>query len=254
MMKNVEPQIKTRYLVQDEIVFDPFRNEIVFGDASYKLAYSDTKVLHLLINSNGSEVTREEIINYAWHGRIVTEASLTTSISTLRKILRACNINEDGILTVPKIGYKFTLDVKVISFDEGMPLTPNETAVEIKNNKYKSIQWFNLLLALFILAFTFLSITPSPLENNNFISSEYKNINVKLDNKQYRLLVKRNEVLPKYLNKLVLLSPENSFVFFSEEKGVINLSYFFKNKSKTYTFEKQDIERASEVIYETIDD
>lgn len=257
MMENVDSQMNNYYLIQGRAKFDAFRNEIVYGDSSYKLAYSDAKVLFLLINANSGEVTRESILEYAWQGRVVTEASLTTSISNLRKILRACDINEDGILTVPKVGYKLTLDIKMLSSNVNEGPLSKATFVQSENKYHsiiKKIPLFNFLFAFFIFLFAFYDVFSAPPRSTDFISSEYQKINKGFNGKQYKLLVRRNHPLPEYLTKFILLSPGNSFIYFREEGKVVSLSYFFNKKSKAYTFKKSDLERAYEVVHDTIND
>lgn len=70
------------------------------------LGFSPSRLLELLIKSPDLIVTRQEILEYAWPKRIVTQNSLNQAISKLRELL-GDEQDKQIIQTVPRQGYRF---------------------------------------------------------------------------------------------------------------------------------------------------
>ncbi|HET7400838.1 MAG TPA: winged helix-turn-helix domain-containing protein, partial [Usitatibacter sp.] len=62
-------------------------------------------VLMALIDRRGRLVTKDELLDIAWQGRVVEENNLQVQISTLRKHLGA-----HAVVTIPGLGYRFALE------------------------------------------------------------------------------------------------------------------------------------------------
>lgn len=69
-------------------------------------------LLVFLVQNRGHLITKDELMNVVWRGRVVEDNNLTVTISGLRKAL-----DEEGteayIQTIPKRGYRFTSHVVV---------------------------------------------------------------------------------------------------------------------------------------------
>lgn len=71
-----------------------------------RLGRKDISVLHMLIKSNGTLVTRNQLLDDVWSGRIVTDNVLTVSISNIRKALKLIHpVGDELIVTINGIGY-----------------------------------------------------------------------------------------------------------------------------------------------------
>src|SRR6516162_9914982 len=81
---------------------------ITLGDRAFD-------VLMTLIEASGEVVSKDELLNQVWQGRIVEENRLATEISALRKALGA---DRDLIRTVAGRGYQFTGEIRVRSEGE----------------------------------------------------------------------------------------------------------------------------------------
>ncbi len=79
-------------------------------------------VLALLVERSGHLLEREELLSTVWTDSFVEEANLTVSISALRKALGERADGHQYIETVPKRGYRFVADVKVIEAEEDLVL------------------------------------------------------------------------------------------------------------------------------------
>ncbi|QCG47281.1 winged helix-turn-helix domain-containing protein [Aeromonas schubertii] len=106
------------YLLESCIAFNSVLSELSQNGENIKLAYTESKTLLLLIQHVGEIVSREQITEYSWSGRIVTDSSLAKSISNVRKALRELGLEDDVIITVPRIGYR--LICKVIKMEESI--------------------------------------------------------------------------------------------------------------------------------------
>lgn len=112
---SIQEPLDGSYLIDGKVLFNVVLNEITYEDKQFKLAYTESKTLLLLIHHLGDIVARERIIEYGWGGRVVSDASLAKSISNLRKVLRECTLDDESILTVPRVGYRFTLSAELRS-------------------------------------------------------------------------------------------------------------------------------------------
>lgn len=76
------------------------------AESRVELGYSGSRLLERLLQTPGEVVTREELIAYAWPGRVVGQGSLNQQIYTLRQTL-SDETSRDIIQTLPRRGYQF---------------------------------------------------------------------------------------------------------------------------------------------------
>ena len=74
-----------------------------------KLRPKPFRVLLYLHNHNGRCVSKDELFSECWNGAIVSDQSLTNTISTLRKSLKTIGIKNTKLTTVSKAGYLLSL-------------------------------------------------------------------------------------------------------------------------------------------------
>ncbi len=67
-------------------------------------------LLAMLVTNTGGLVTKQELLDRIWIGRVVEEGNLHVNISTLRKAL-----GKHAIATVARHGYRFTLPVEMVT-------------------------------------------------------------------------------------------------------------------------------------------
>jgi DNA-binding winged helix-turn-helix (wHTH) protein len=73
------------------------------------LGFSGSRLLARLLQEPGEVVTREELMSFAWPGRVVGQGSLNQQIYTLRQIL-GDEKDRAIILTLPRRGYQINPD------------------------------------------------------------------------------------------------------------------------------------------------
>ncbi|MCY9825497.1 transcriptional regulator [Vibrio chagasii] len=91
-----------------------------------KLRPKPFRVLLYLHNHNGRCVSKDELFSECWNGAIVSDQSLTNTISTLRKSLKTIGIKKTKLTTVSKAGY---LLEKISNEELPEPHLPTETSL-----------------------------------------------------------------------------------------------------------------------------
>ena len=75
--------------------------------------------LLMLVQSSGHVLTKDELIRSLWPDSFVEENILTQHISALRRVLGQGSTGQEYIETVPKLGYRFLVEVREIGGNSG---------------------------------------------------------------------------------------------------------------------------------------
>ncbi|MDH5631580.1 MAG: winged helix-turn-helix domain-containing tetratricopeptide repeat protein [Gammaproteobacteria bacterium] len=102
----------TPFFISDWLV-EPSLGRISRGEDMVKLEPKVVEVLLRLAQEPGEVVSREQLENDVWHGRIVGYDSLATTIIKLRKAFDDDSRNPAIIETVPKRGYRLIAHVSI---------------------------------------------------------------------------------------------------------------------------------------------
>lgn len=94
----------------EKIIFDKFSCTVSRGEQKRKIGSKDALVLEFLFISGNEGAAKNDILAFAWQGVVVTDASLSKSISSLRAALNELNPGVEVIITIPRIGYKIDQD------------------------------------------------------------------------------------------------------------------------------------------------
>ena len=82
-----------------------------FKDSPCKLPVKAVELLCVLIESDGSVVTKDELLNKIWQNSFVEEGVLPQNVYLLRKIFKEHGVTDNLIQTVPRRGYRFAGEV-----------------------------------------------------------------------------------------------------------------------------------------------
>jgi len=93
--------------------FDESRFELEVAGAVVELELKPLQVLGQLLAHAGEVVSREELLEEIWAGRMTVEHVLTNAVAKLRKALG--QTDGERILTVPRIGYRLTGSVEKVA-------------------------------------------------------------------------------------------------------------------------------------------
>ena len=92
-------------------LLDPARRELTHADVGpVTLSARAFDVLVCLVCNPGTPVSRRDLLDTVWQGRIVDENNLAKAVASLRKAL-----GEEFIVTVPRQGYQFVAPVRTES-------------------------------------------------------------------------------------------------------------------------------------------
>jgi cholera toxin transcriptional activator len=86
-------------------------------ESTLDLGFSGSRVLERLLKVPGEVVSREELMAYAWEGRVVSQGSLNQQIYTLRQAL--FDAGNQIIQTLPRRGYLF--NPQYLNADQAQP-------------------------------------------------------------------------------------------------------------------------------------
>lgn len=117
-----------------QVRFHPLRFQLSLIQADQEerieLGFSGSKVLERLLQSPGEVVSRDELLQYAWHDRVVSQGSLNQQIYTLRQLLHD-ERQREIIQTLPRRGYMFNPGylLQITHETEPVPASAEEPAV-----------------------------------------------------------------------------------------------------------------------------
>ena len=95
-----------RYLF-DEYVLDTDRRELHRGADAVSVAPQVFDILDYLIGNRERVVSKDDLMNAIWKGRIVSEAALATRINGVRTAVGDCGEAQRLIKTIPRKGFRF---------------------------------------------------------------------------------------------------------------------------------------------------
>ena len=131
-------------------------HRVFHGDQSRHLEPKAVHVLYQLALCAGETVSRQELMDKVWHGRVVIDDALTRIISQLRLTFNDSKTRQI-IQTVPKKGYRLSADVTWLTRQEFIKLstkhsTASGSASSFNKGKVAALIMSSLIVALLIFA------------------------------------------------------------------------------------------------------
>ena len=96
----------------DEFRIDPAKRQLLREGELVPLYSKAFELLLLLVESNGRDLSKEEILETIWPGQILEESNLTVNISAVRKALGEKAAHPRFLVTIPGRGYRFVARVR----------------------------------------------------------------------------------------------------------------------------------------------
>lgn len=103
--------IEVRFSFED-YVLDPDRRELTHGSEAIAMGPQVFDLLVYLVEHRERVVSKDELLNAVWSGRIVSESTLTSHINAVRKTVRDNGADQRLIRTVARKGLRFIGEVK----------------------------------------------------------------------------------------------------------------------------------------------
>jgi adenylate cyclase len=119
---------ESRFFIFGDFRFEvPARRLLRIGDdgatTPIPLGLRAAEILLVFLERPGELITKNEIMEAVWRDTVVEESNLTVQISALRRALDVDGASETCIQTVPRRGYRFTLQVIEKTEPEGEALS-----------------------------------------------------------------------------------------------------------------------------------
>ena len=108
-----------------ELRVDPSTRQIECHDRRETLEPRVMQVLVALARANGRIVTRDELIDWCWGGRIVGEDAINRAIFRLRSVASDIGGGSFGIETITKVGYRLISRPNVDTFRASSAASPS---------------------------------------------------------------------------------------------------------------------------------
>ncbi|WP_448950675.1 winged helix-turn-helix domain-containing tetratricopeptide repeat protein [Labrys neptuniae] len=113
-------------------VLDASQGTLLRDDAPVALGHRGLKLLTALAGRPGEILGKAELMDAAWPGTAVEEGNLTVQIAQLRKLLGPAADGGDWIVTVPRVGYRFTGAVEPLGAAARKPvLAPGKPSIAV---------------------------------------------------------------------------------------------------------------------------
>jgi DNA-binding winged helix-turn-helix (wHTH) protein/TolB-like protein/Flp pilus assembly protein TadD len=96
----------------DGFIVDPNRRVLLRYGQSIQLTAKAFDLLLALVESQGRELSKEELMERIWTNQIVEDANLTVTMANLRKALGEKASDHRFIVTIPGKGYRFVATVR----------------------------------------------------------------------------------------------------------------------------------------------
>jgi len=105
-----------------------------------------TQLLHYLLENRGRIVTRDELNEHLWDGRIVSDAALSTQVRAVRRALGDDRSTQKFVKTYPRRGFAFAAPVEIVPGRQG-----TDTGSRILGPGRPTWMW--IAASVFVLAF-----------------------------------------------------------------------------------------------------
>src|SRR4029077_4528022 len=96
----------------EDFVLDPDRRELRRRDALIEVQPQVFDLLQYLVANRDRVVSKDDIIEAVWGGRIVSESTLTSRINAVRKAVGDSGEEQSLIRTIQRKGFRFIGEVK----------------------------------------------------------------------------------------------------------------------------------------------
>jgi TolB-like protein/Tfp pilus assembly protein PilF len=96
----------------NEYVLDPERRELMRGSEAVALGPQVFDLLLYLVRNREHVVSKDELLDEVWGGRIVSESTLTSHINAARKAIGDSGQEQRLIRTIARKGFRFIGDIK----------------------------------------------------------------------------------------------------------------------------------------------
>ncbi len=168
-----------RFLI-GQLTFDSASRELCYGTERLYLEPQAYQLLVLFIAAEQGQLSRDQMIEQLWAGRVVSESAINKSVSLLRKAFAQLDPDTPYIETLPKVGYRLCqpLTAEAVAAEPvqqqpnpalaealSIPTLAVPAKVEVKGTGIKTKLILGLLWTsplLFFVLWFFITLAPPP--------------------------------------------------------------------------------------------
>ena len=110
-------------LTFSDIEIDPAKGEVRRDGQPVAVAPRVVSLLHLLAANADRMVTKNEIVDKVWHGRVISDSAISTSIKEARQAIGDSGARQDLIRTLHGQGFRCVAEVRILPPAAPLPLT-----------------------------------------------------------------------------------------------------------------------------------
>ena len=115
----------------EECLCDLDRRELTCGSEAIAVGPQVFDLLAYLLQNRTRVVSKEELIDAVWGGRIVSESTLTSHINAVRKAIEDSGEEQRLVRTIARKGYRFVGEVRESDVSERPnPTRPSDSAAQ----------------------------------------------------------------------------------------------------------------------------
>ena len=207
---------------------DTLKFKLIFAGKAKAIEPKDFDLIVYLIKNRHRTVTREEIFNAVWQGKIVCDSTLSNHIKSIRKILGDNGEEQSLISTIRGRGYQFIATIKEIPDKDNFIF---QSTSSIKTTQ-KVLTFIFLLLAAILI---FSNLDAPEINKNSIAVLPFLNLSGDPDNEYFSDGVS-NAILNALssVEGLHVISHSSSFRFKDTQ---INISDVAEQLGVTYVLE-----------------
>jgi TolB-like protein/cytochrome c-type biogenesis protein CcmH/NrfG len=113
-------------------VLDSGAGTLLRNGVPVAVGYRGVRLLAALVGRPGEILSKTELMDAAWPGTAVEEGNLTVQIAQLRKLLGPAADGGEWIVTVPRVGYRFTGAIEQLGDAKRKPLPlPDKPSIAV---------------------------------------------------------------------------------------------------------------------------
>ena len=120
------------HLLFKDCVLDPERRELMRASRSISIGPQVFDVLLYLVENRDRVVSKDDLLQAVWDGRIVSESTVTSHINAVRKAIGDTGDEQNLVKTVPRKGFRFVGEVREASGINGAA-TPSPGDVQARS-------------------------------------------------------------------------------------------------------------------------
>lgn len=119
------------------VVLDVLRNTIFIDGESNPLSKNECFLIKYLYERQGASISKDELTQHCWPGRVVSATSLPVAIKHIRDVLKKIK-NEEIIKTHKGEGYSFLpgiIEIKIIDSHPGGGVVNTKNTIKTRHQK-----------------------------------------------------------------------------------------------------------------------